>query len=308
VELARAWETRVAVINTDREDEPHGGIRDGDWFFHGDAAVIVPEMLKSIISSPLLTSLDPSVATDDEVVRYCSSDPSRKIIHHMQGGDTVVQISQNAVVKFGYGVSANEANNQRIAHQLVDPTIVRVPTVYRFIQAGDIGYIVMEFFDGVVDEYIVDSIRREKIARVIAHLADIKSRKVGPLAGGSVRGQLWTEDLEFTPTSLPDVEKYYSRVLRPQNLELDGAETVLCHLDIAARNIIWLRDDSIVLLDWQSAGFYPQVFEYCALRVNQRAPGDLNSCFLDAFRLTSNEKDQAELILQAWSKFQRYYW
>jgi len=49
VDDARAKGARVAVINADRADEPAGGLDDNDWFFEGDAAQIVPEILKSII-------------------------------------------------------------------------------------------------------------------------------------------------------------------------------------------------------------------------------------------------------------------
>lgn len=303
VELARTQRTRVVVVNMDREDELHGGMRKEDWFFQGDAAIIVPEMLKSVTYSYRLASgsLDPNSATDDELVHCCFS-PNRNIVHHMEGGITVVRISKNIAIKFGYGITEYEANSQRIARELVDPTIVRIPSVHRFIQAGEVGYIVMEYVEGHIGD--VDPSR---IASIIAHFAEIKSSQVGPLAGGYVRGQVWTEDLDFTPTSLQDIEKYYNKVLHPQKLKLDGSDIVLCHLDIAPRNIISL-DDSICLLDWQSAGFYPRVFEYCALRINQQNQGDLNTCLADAFQLTSYEQDQAKLILQAWSIFQRHWW
>ena len=48
VEQAREKGARVAVINMDRADTPGGrhGLDKGDWFFEGDAAVIMPELLK----------------------------------------------------------------------------------------------------------------------------------------------------------------------------------------------------------------------------------------------------------------------
>jgi NAD-dependent SIR2 family protein deacetylase len=49
VDRARAKGARVAVINADRADAPAGGISDSDWFFEGDAAQIVPEILRSVI-------------------------------------------------------------------------------------------------------------------------------------------------------------------------------------------------------------------------------------------------------------------
>lgn len=51
VDEARAKGARVAVINMDRADAPGGmyGLQEGDWFFEGDAGVILPEILKGEI-------------------------------------------------------------------------------------------------------------------------------------------------------------------------------------------------------------------------------------------------------------------
>ncbi|KAJ4354770.1 hypothetical protein N0V95_003543 [Ascochyta clinopodiicola] len=48
VEIARRQGARVAVINTDRNDAPAGGLHPQDWFFEGDAAQILPELFKSV--------------------------------------------------------------------------------------------------------------------------------------------------------------------------------------------------------------------------------------------------------------------
>lgn len=49
VDMARMRGARVAIINMDSSDVPAGGLYDGDWFFQGDAAQIVPELLKPVI-------------------------------------------------------------------------------------------------------------------------------------------------------------------------------------------------------------------------------------------------------------------
>ncbi|KNG49892.1 nad-dependent deacetylase sirtuin-5 [Stemphylium lycopersici] len=49
VDLARDYGARVAIINMDPNDIPAGGLYNEDWFFEGDAAQIVPELLKSVI-------------------------------------------------------------------------------------------------------------------------------------------------------------------------------------------------------------------------------------------------------------------
>jgi len=48
---ARAKGARVAVVNTERPDQEASRLEDGDWFFQGDAAVIVPRMLESVTGS-----------------------------------------------------------------------------------------------------------------------------------------------------------------------------------------------------------------------------------------------------------------
>ncbi|KAI9890538.1 MAG: hypothetical protein M1814_003878 [Vezdaea aestivalis] len=51
VDEARKRGARVAVVNMDRADVPRGitGMTAQDWFFQGDAGVIIPEMLKTVI-------------------------------------------------------------------------------------------------------------------------------------------------------------------------------------------------------------------------------------------------------------------
>ena len=49
VELARDKGARVAVVNMDRDHLPKSGLKKGDWFFEGDASVILPEILKPVI-------------------------------------------------------------------------------------------------------------------------------------------------------------------------------------------------------------------------------------------------------------------
>ena len=48
VDEARSQGARIAVCNMDSNDTP-GELHFGDWFFQGDAGVIVPEILKGVI-------------------------------------------------------------------------------------------------------------------------------------------------------------------------------------------------------------------------------------------------------------------
>ncbi|KAK3061021.1 hypothetical protein LTR53_019910, partial [Teratosphaeriaceae sp. CCFEE 6253] len=49
ITAARRKGARVCVVNVDEEDRPPGGWREGEFFFQGDAAVLVPKMLEPVI-------------------------------------------------------------------------------------------------------------------------------------------------------------------------------------------------------------------------------------------------------------------
>jgi NAD-dependent deacetylase sirtuin 5 len=49
VDDARRRGAKVAVVNMDEKDVPAGGWRQGDWFFVGDAAVVVPELVRPVV-------------------------------------------------------------------------------------------------------------------------------------------------------------------------------------------------------------------------------------------------------------------
>ncbi|PVI04212.1 SIR2 family histone deacetylase [Periconia macrospinosa] len=51
IEAARRKGARVAVVDIEKEDPSLLGLAEQDWYLQGDAAVLVPEMLKPIIGS-----------------------------------------------------------------------------------------------------------------------------------------------------------------------------------------------------------------------------------------------------------------
>ncbi|KAL5378335.1 hypothetical protein PMIN06_011293 [Paraphaeosphaeria minitans] len=66
VDRARAKGARVAIINMDKNDVPASGLAKGDWFFQGDAALILPEMLSSVIGE-LKETPDAAAGADNAV-------------------------------------------------------------------------------------------------------------------------------------------------------------------------------------------------------------------------------------------------
>lgn len=62
------------------------------------------------------------------VIASCANPSPQSIIS--QYGKRIIRISPHAVAKSGPDVTKEEADNQSIAHELVDSQIVRVPRTY----------------------------------------------------------------------------------------------------------------------------------------------------------------------------------
>ncbi len=262
---------------------------------------------------PTATSpeFDVHTATIDALVAVCSSASCIILGGAPDGsGRRIVKISEQVVVKFGIGVTESEANNQKEAYLLLDPGIVRVPQVYRFFTKGQHGYIVMEYVEGQVLISLDDQHLVHRVARILAHLTEFSCRIPGPLRSGVPRGLFWPENEDLSFEDIMDVEIYFNSRLAsgsPQ-LNLRHSSVVLCHLDVAPRNILWQSNGIICLLDWECAGFYPRVLEVCAQRIQLGKDGDFNRILLGHMAdLTEEEEVQAKLIMQAYSNGQRYH-
>ncbi|EPE26291.1 Protein kinase-like (PK-like) [Glarea lozoyensis ATCC 20868] len=224
--------------------------------------------------------LDHEIATENEIVAFCT-DAGNALIGGISHGNQVVKISSKAVVKFGIGVKQKEGRNQTRAYELIDQNIVCVPVVYRCFMRGYVGYIVMEYMNGRPLEKLEESSLIQRIKDIMAYLATIRgsspevffeksySPVPGPLCGGAPAGLLWDESEETIFHTIEALERWFNRRLRKEDTKVrfSDYELVLCHLDIAPRNFILLDDGSISLLDWQSAGFYPRIFEVCVFHL-----------------------------------------
>lgn len=70
--------------------------------------------------------MDLTTLSDRELVRLCLEATPDRIVGGCQGGNLVVKTSNDTVIKFGVGVTEDEANNQRQAYELLDYAIVHV--------------------------------------------------------------------------------------------------------------------------------------------------------------------------------------
>jgi Phosphotransferase enzyme family len=250
-------------------------------------------------------------STEQDLIEYCANPPHDCILGGAPYGNKVVQISSKTVIKFGVGVTEAEAVNQSKAYELLDPKVVRIPKVHRYFSDNeDRGYIVMDLVEGEVLEPLEDPTRVRTVAGILDHLASFRQNVPGPLNHGPPCGLLFFPDEEEVPfTDVKDLEQWWNCRLLPGEcaINLQGLDLVLCHLDVAPRNILWRDGEAPCLVDWASAGYYPRVFESCAQLIVEGKDGRFNRLLLDAMtKLECVESRQIALVLQAWSNMQRY--
>ncbi|KAF2248726.1 hypothetical protein BU26DRAFT_564427 [Trematosphaeria pertusa] len=252
-----------------------------------------------------------NTATEDEIIQHClRSNPDRDVVSELDGGLSVVRISEDAVVKCGFGVSQFEAANQQRAYEILDPAIIRVPRVYRFFVRDLNGYLIMEYIDGQPVSSTMDpDAYLQPMAKVLKIFEQVQRAKPGPFHKSVAFGQLWLDYDPIAPAAVSDIEEYYNKrqLKNSTHLNLAGYPLIFCHLDIAPRNILVLGDGSLCLIDWNSAGFYPRLFERTALAINVRAENDWNTKLLALLDgLDEGEKSQAQLLERAYYLGQRY--
>ena len=256
-------------------------------------------------------TLQQDKATNGEIVQHClCSIPDRKIISEFEGGLSIIQISEDAVVKCEFGVTELEAQNQQQAYEIINPAIIRIPRVYRSFTHGLAGYIVMEYINGQPLSSVEDpTIFLEAAAKMLKHFEQVRREKPGPFHGGLAYGKLWLDYDSIAPATIVDIEEYYNkRQLKSlPKLNLSEYPLIFCHLDIAPRNILVLENGSLCLIDWATAGFYPRLFERCALRLNIKQKDDWNARSINCLdMLNEAEIPHAHLLEQAYYLGQRY--
>ena len=147
--------------------------------------------------------IDYRTASEEEIVEFCEQAQLNHsgAVHDFQFGHPVIKVSDQVVVKYGLGVSPQEASAQRFAWENCDRNIVRVPRVYRFFTSRsgswNVGYLVMELVDGItldkMDQHVLSEIMPQ-ISAAIQHINSLPGSYPGPIDGGKAHGILWSED------------------------------------------------------------------------------------------------------------------
>ena len=221
----------------------------------------------------------------------------------------VLELNSHVLVKYR-NVSLEECRNQIEARKLLDPEIVYVPLVYRYFSKGLQNYLVMELVEGIERDTIEDDQSITKVAEAISHLREFQSNTPGPLGGGRSRGLFW-ENEETKLESKSRLEEYINRRLvgEQSGRQFKVNELVMNHNDIAPRNIIWMSNRSICLLDWSSAGYYPRLLELVVLLFNTQQSKDFEFARLLQQKLgplTCDEEKEKSMMHMAWFNSHRY--
>ena len=241
----------------------------------------------------------------DYIIARCRNAPPDQCLDYQEGGNIVLKIDSLAV-KFGSGVSKDEAENQAQVSHIINQNIVRVPKVHDWFQDSDgWGYLVMEFMAGKRANHLGDDKYATELLKVIEHLHSLTAKEIGPLHQGPHRAILFGEGPSPVLKSTQDVEAWFTRRLCDDStaVKLSDLDLVLCHCDLTCRNILWDEEQPPCLVDWASAGFYPRIFEkFCHHILGRPEDGNV----VANIHLSDAENVQYWLIAKAFANDMRY--
>jgi tRNA A-37 threonylcarbamoyl transferase component Bud32 len=204
------------------------------------------------------------------------------------GGVIIARVHENAVLKFGREVRLSEAKNMRFARQF---TTIWIPAVIDAweVEAPEVGedrgmgYLLMEYIEGSLVSDIWPTLDTQTRHSIYCQLDDslrqlhaVKVAQPGPLGGDVSRGTLFTAYGAGPFKSSRDMETWFNeRLLVCQEFgraprtqaSFSGKfdKLVMCHLDIAPRNLILDGQGRVWILDWAYAGGYPPYFDQAVL-------------------------------------------
>ncbi|RJE19367.1 Choline/ethanolamine kinase [Aspergillus sclerotialis] len=219
----------------------------------------------------------------------------------------VVRVRERFAVKMGHGVPLIEAENMKF---VAANSQVPVPTVYAAFRDPDSHktYIIMEYLaDHTLEKILpyLNAVEKATISNAIKHTVSALRSIPPPDYFGMLNRQPYLDGVFRTDglnpkisgpfanqkeMNLAIIEKLrqtesdqYIRLLQPMvNRTLNGHRPVFTHGDLQPKNIMVERlgdregypEFKITLLDWESAGWYPEFWEFCNATVACRFKPD----------------------------------
>ncbi|KAK4141600.1 kinase-like domain-containing protein [Dichotomopilus funicola] len=194
----------------------------------------------------------------------------------------VYRVGEHFAVKFGPGVHIQEGENMYFVQH---STQIPVPKVYALFhdERTNMDFIVQEYISGTDLDLVwgtLDTNQKQNIASQL-HRQPIRDfhfldwdRDGQHYLDSLISGPHETEDqwieamwqcvikasvIRRDPEDqymLPLVRHYYQIIFK-------GHEPVFTHGNILPRNIMLQEDGTVVLIDWERAGWYPSYWEFC---------------------------------------------
>jgi len=260
-------------------------------------------MIESDLCSYPLDGDDLMTMSESELVKVCVRS------FRLQGADSAVyRVAKTAVVKVDFDISLREASNMIYVAEYTNGQL-RLPKVYRSFACGGKSYTVMQYVEGeCLNSAPWVSRDPEQRASIIRQAADailvlrsLRGKTPGPIESGSPIGGLFSiYGANKMFSDCREMEKWLD-----QKLKLRGGGSlkgrfdtlVMCHMDIALRNMKLDGRGQLWFLDWAWSGFYPPEFEIASL--HHKEPGNFDYEFSQALlqELGSAETDEVLTLL-----------
>ncbi|KAF3279057.1 hypothetical protein TWF970_004167 [Orbilia oligospora] len=230
--------------------------------------------------------------TDDEIIEYyeyhtqssassfiskCLNDTSiPSNTNNLRNGRLVI-LPPRAIIKSGLYITDEAQNLQSASSILSNTSILKVPKLYRAFERHGMGYMVMEYIPGrhlhIDDEEEVDWLVGKAVEVVKYFWGLGKGDIVGAVGGGRCRGYWWSSDFPKFEDKKGLEEWFLERLQthEKQYLRINRVDMVLCHMDLVSRNILIIegedKEKEVVVVDWESAGWFPRMFEVARLEM-----------------------------------------
>lgn len=215
------------------------------------------------------------VLTDDEIEYadvLASSISSRKVI---RVGSVVAKLARN--------LDLTEAENLKFIREHTD---IPVPKVLNCYKKDGIGYILMDFIEGEMLNNAWPKLSPEAKNTILTELSDyirqmrqiparpdnmivigsvtggpaVDQRSMGPIKGGPFKSEEefndWQLDQLLPGIPLSNRDMYHA-------MQKADHAIVFSHGDLGFHNVLVQNGHVVAIIDWESAGWMPEHWDYC---------------------------------------------
>lgn len=193
----------------------------------------------------------------------------------------VVRTAPGVLIKY----SGHELSEEvRCAEFALRHTSIPIPRVIHYPQHARVWYICMEEAPGISLDKTINSMSTLQLDEIASQLKDVltqlqsvNSKSLGSVTGGPYRNQFFPEQVapthafsnvgEFLDAYRDILMLFCTEVFTEALLSRfpRSSSIAFSHCDLLPRNIIVSGSTITAIVDWRTAGFYPDYWEYCRM-------------------------------------------